>query len=158
MKRYFIQDAKCDLTGGGFSCGPVPSSVVVSVRFNDGTETKWLSVVEVDGVANYFLLDQDVHADLVDEDDATIERIQDYYVHELNGIALDSEYYGTFESMADAPKNPVIPLIRYIITLLRCDMDNVAGLINMAKGRFADELDIPMSDVEEEWKEDSDEE
>ena len=38
--------------------------------------------------------------------------------------------------------------------MIRCELDEVNGLIEMAKNRYADELDIPMSDVEEEWLED----
>ena len=56
------------------------------------------------------------------------------------------------------PPIPVIPLIRYIIALVRCDMSEVGSIIAMAEGKYADELDIPVSDVEEEYTEDPEQE
>ena len=41
------------------------------------------------------------------------------------------------------------PLVRYLITLVRCETGDVEKLIASAKGRYVDELDIPASDVEE---------
>ena len=70
---------------------------------------------------------------------------------EALGIKFDGDYSTTFESIADDPKNPAIPLVRYLITLVRCDMDDVENLIQMASGKYADQLDIPVSDVEEEF-------
>lgn len=155
MKRYFIEEVKCDLTNGGLSCGPVSGSVVVTVRFNEGSEPKWLSVVETEGIANYFLLNKDVHTELVEEDDETIDSVEEHYVYDINGIELDPEYSGTFESIADDPENPAVPFVRYIIALVRCDMDDVTALIEMATGRFVDELEIPISDLEEDFIEDN---
>ena len=37
-------------------------------------------------------------------------------------------------------------------------MDDVKGLISMARGRYADELDIPVSDREEEYLEEYEDE
>ena len=155
MKRYFIEEVKCDLTNGGFACGPVPGGVVVTVRFNECSEPKWLSVVEFDGIANYYLLNKDVHTELVEEDDETIESVEQDNVQDINGIELDPEYSGTFESIAEDPDNPAVPFVRYIIALVRCDMDDVNGLIEMATGKYADELEIPTSDVEEDYIEDN---
>ena len=72
-------------------------------------------------------------------------------IHEFDGIAFDDQYSTTFESMAEDPENPAVPLIRYLIALVRCGMDEVEDLIQMASGKYADELDIPASDVEEDY-------
>ena len=79
MKRYLIEEAKCGLTGGGFACGPVAGSVVVTVRFDDGGGTRWLTVAECDGIPNFFLLDRDVHDKAVEEDDKTLEWMGNYF-------------------------------------------------------------------------------
>ena len=42
-------------------------------------------------------------------------------------------------------------MIRYLFALVRCDRDDVERIIEMAKGRYVDELDIPISDVEENY-------
>ena len=153
MKRYLIENVKCDITDGGIACGPVSGSVIVTVQFKDGDETKWISNAEAMGIPNFYLLDKDVHADLVKEDMEDLEfaeYLQDHFISELNGIEL-GEYDEIFESISEDPKNPAVPLIRYIIAVTRCDMDETADLIAMALGKFVDELDIPVSDVEEDY-------
>ena len=154
MKRYFIETAKCGITEGGMACGPVSGNVVVTVQFKEGSTTQWLSLVEVDGIPNVYLSDKDIHDALVAEDfddEEFTAYMDEHYINEFDGIAFDADYSTTFESIADDPENPAAPLIRYLITLVRCDMDDVEGLVQMASGKYADELDIPASDVEEEF-------
>ena len=62
-----------------------------------------------------------------------------------------------FASFAEDSENPAIPLIRYMITLTRCPLDQVDELLAMAKGRYIDELEIPASDVEEDFEEEYEE-
>lgn len=58
MKRYFIETVKCDVMTGGIACGPIGGEVVASVRFNDGSASQWISLVEVDGIPNLYLTDK----------------------------------------------------------------------------------------------------
>ena len=67
----------------------------------------------------------------------------------FDGIELSEDYFDIFESIAETPDAPAVPLIRYMIALIRCSMEEVDGLIRMAVGRYADELEVPMSDKEE---------
>ncbi len=152
MKRYLIEEAKCGLTGGGFACGPVAGSVVVTVRFNDGGGSRWLTVAECDGIPNFFLLDRDVHDKAVEEDDETLEWMGNYFTHDFDGVEV-GDYFDMFAGFDENPENPAIPLIRYIIALLRCAMDELDGLIEMGVGKYADELDIPVTDIEEDYSE-----
>jgi len=154
MKRYFIETAKCGITEGGMACGPISGNVVVTVQFKEGSTTQWLSLVEVEGIPNVYLSDKDIHEALVAkdfDDEEFTEYMDEHFISDFNGIDFDADYSTTFESIADDPENPAIPLIRYLITLVRCDMDEVDDLIQMATGKYADELDIPESDVEEEF-------
>lgn len=157
MTRYFIEKAECGIIEGGMACGPISGNIVVTIQFKDDSKTQWLSLVEVDGIPNVYLSDKDVHKDLVAEDFNNIEfdkYLNDHYIFNFNGIDLDVDYYSTFESIATDPENPAVPLIRYLITLVRCDMDSVEKLIQMASGRYVDELDIPISDVEKDFMDD----
>ncbi len=136
------------------ACGPVFGNVVVTVQFKEGSTTQWLSLVEVEGIPNVYLSDKDIHENLVAEDfdDEEFNTYMDeHFINEFDGIAFDVDYSTTFESIADDPENPAVPLIRYLITLVRCRMDEVDNLIQMASGKYADEIDIPTSDVEEEF-------
>ncbi len=160
MKRFFIEEAKCGLTDGGVACGPLSSNVVVTIKFTESDETKWLSSVEVDGIPNYYLADKDFHEDLVKEDfddEEFTKYLDEQYISEFNGISL-GEYPDPFPSFIEDPENPAIPLLKYLVTLVRCPSKDGERLIEMAKGKYADELDIPVSDVEEEFKEDYEEE
>lgn len=160
MTRYFIETAKCGITNGGMACGPVSGNVVVTVQFKDDSKTQWISLVEVGGIPNVYLSDKDIHEDLVAEDfdnEEFNQYMEDHFISEFDGIEFDADYSTTFESIAEDPENPAVPLIRYLITLVRCDMDDVDDLIQMASGKYADELDIPASDVEEDFMEDYEE-
>ena len=161
MKRYFIEEAKCGVTEGGMACGPVPGFVVVSIRFNEGEESRWLNLVDVDGIPNVFLTEKDVYDLLIDDsyDDPEFNTyINEHFITNFNGIEFDDSYSTTFESIADAPDNPAVPLVRYLITLTRCRMNEVEELTQMASGKYADELDIPQSDAEEDFYEEYEEE
>ena len=154
MKRYFIEDAKCGITEGGMACGPIGGNVVVTVQFKDEEKTQWLSLVEVQGIPNCFLFDKDVHDELVKEDfddEEFTNYMNEHEINEFNGIEFNGDYSDAFNCFEEDPENPAIPLVKYLITLVRCDMDDVEGLISMARGRYADELDIPASDLEEEY-------
>ena len=160
MKRYFIEEAKCGVSEGGIACGPVGGSVVTTVKFNDGEKTGWLSLVEVEGIPNFLLSDRDIHEDLIEEDyddkefwDYTLE----INIGEFDGIEL-GEYEDIFASFADNPENPAVPLVRYMITLTRCPMEEATELLALVKGKFIDEVDIPMSEDEEEYLAELDEE
>ena len=154
MSRYFIENAKCGVTEGGMGCGPISGNVVATIQFKEGNATQWLSLVEVEGIPNVYLTEKDVFEDLVAEDfedTEFIEYMQEHYIDEFEGIEFDDDYSSTFESITECPENPAVPLIRFLIALIRCEMDEVNELIELATGRYVDEIDIPVSDVEEEW-------
>ncbi len=52
------------------------------------------------------------------------------------------------ESIKKNEGNPAVSLIRYIVLLTRCEMEEVDGLVALVKGKFIDEVEIPASDVE----------
>ena len=133
--------------------------MVVTVQFKEGSKTQWLSLVEAQGIPNVYLSDKDVHEALVAEafdDEEFTQYMNEHFIGEFNGIEFDDDYSTTFESIAEDPENPAVPLIRYLIALVRCDMDTVEDLIRMASGKYADEIDIPVSDVEKEFMEEYD--
>lgn len=155
MKRYFIEDAKCGITRGGMACGPVPGHVVASVRYNDGTESNWLTFVEVDSILNTFLTEEDIYDMVIEENfgDDEYDFFETHDIGEFNDIELGGDYSDVFDSISEDPDNPAVPLIKYLIALVRCEMEDIDHIINLGKGHFADEIDIPVSDVEEDYLE-----
>ena len=154
MKRFFIEEAKCGITDEGMAC-----SVVATIRFRDDEGIKWLSLVEVEGIPNVYLSDRDLHEKFVsaDFDEGFYEYLERFTVSDFNGLSFDGDYATTYSSIAEDPDNPAIPLIRYLFTLVRCETDEVPNLIEMARNKYADELEIPVCDVEEEFLEENEE-
>ena len=95
----------------------------------------------------------EVHEDLLKEDiedEAFTEYLQAHYMDSFGGLELGIEYEEIFESIAE---DPAAALLRYLIALARCDWDSVEPLIKAAEGKYADELEIPAVDIEEEMDE-----
>lgn len=160
MKRYLIEEVKCGISEGGMACGPVDGAVVASLKINDGEQTKWLSLVEVMGIPNVTLTDEDIYDRLIADDfsDEFTQFINDHTIESFEGIEIEEGYYSTYSCIQEDPENPAGPLVKYLVALVRCDMEDVDGLIEMAVGKYADELDIPVCDSEEEYLEDQEEE
>lgn len=150
--NYIIEEVKCGITEGGFACGPVDGNVVVSMKFNDGKETKWLNNVEVGGIPNFYLTDKDIYDDLLKEDfdDEEFANMLDAsFVSSFADVSL-GEYEDIFESFENANPNTV-KLIRAIIWVTRCDMDELESIIESLTGKLVDGLDIPILDVEDDF-------
>lgn len=159
MKRYLIEEAKCGVTKGGMACGPVPGDVIVTIKYNDGTGSKWLNMSEVMGIAIVTLLEKDYHDVLMTDafDDEFVAYLDDHTISEFDGIELGEDCRVIIGNVYENSDNPAAPLLKYLISLTRCAMDEVDDLIKMATGKYADELDIPMSDVEKDMLEDMEE-
>ncbi len=158
MKRYFIEEAKCGVAGGGMACGPFPGVVAVTIRFRSGKKTQWMNLVEVDGLPAFYLADRDLHEEIIrdEENEELREYMEHHFIESYNDLDLTEDYDNIFSGISEDPENPAVPLIRYAIALARCEMEEVSGLIEMARGHYADELEIPMSDAEEEFNEEND--
>ena len=155
MKRYLIEAVKCGVSDGGIACGPVSGVVVAALRFNDGSGPRWLTMIEAEGMLMTYLTEQDFYDKAVaeDYDEEDIRFLNEECLDSFDGIELSEDYFDIFESIAETPDAPAVPLIRYMIALIRCSMEEVDGLIRMAAGRYADELEVPMSDKEEDYLE-----
>ena len=155
MKRYLIEEAKCGVTEGGMACGPVPGTVVASLKLNDGKRVRWLSLCEVDGIPNMTVTDDDIYDVLITDDfsDTFVDFLNDHTVNEFDGIEIDDGYYTTYSCIQENPDNPAGSVMKLIIALVRFDMDETEALVEASTGRYADEIDIPLCDMEEEYLE-----
>ena len=150
MKRYRVLEAKCGVGEGGFACGPVAGPVVAEIRLSDEDDSAfYLSLVEVDGIANWFRTDRSTIDELLSEDND--ESIFDY----LNDNNLPLGEYG---EVLDEKEDELYQAYRYLIYLVRCEMDETEPFIKATTGKYLDEIGVPMSDIEEEMLEEYDEE
>ena len=158
MKRYFIEDVKCGVSEGGMACGPVGGNVVATIRIKDTESEKslWLSAVEVEGMPNCYIHDYDPYDKLIEEnfDDSEFwDDMESRYIEDFDGICVN-DYDELLNDVIEQPENPAGQLLRFMVTLLRCGMDEIDDLVQLATGKFVDEIDVPASDIEEEYLED----
>lgn len=161
MKRYFIEEAKCGIGEGGFACGPVSGPVIVQIKYTVDGETKYIVNEEFEGFPNIYEPEEDVFDAIVNDtmdDDERTDLINDNLIGELDGISLSGEYEEIIESLLENEDSPAAPFVRYILALTRCLSEDVEELIKKAEGKFVDEIEIPISDIEEEYLEENEEE
>ena len=150
MRRYRVLEAKCGVGEGGFACGPVGGPVIAEIRLSDESSSEfYLSLVEVDGIANWFRTDRSTIDELLSEDNN--ESLFDY----LNDNSLPLGEYG---EVLDEKEDELYQAYRYLIYLVRCEMDETEPFIQATAGKYLDEIEVPMCDVEEELLEEYDEE
>ena len=120
------------------------------MKFIDGKETKWLNNVEVGGIPNFYLTDKDIFDDLLKDDfddEEYTKMLDETFVSSFSDVIL-GEYEDIFESFVKADLNTV-KLIRTIIWVTRCDMDELNSIIESLTGKSVDEIDVPITDVED---------
>ena len=145
MSRYYIEDVKCNILSGG----PDPGIVCTSVKYSDGKAAKWLTNVEVDGLPNFYLTDDDLFDRIMaDDDDEEFDEYRDaHFIEEFDGIGL-GEYEEIVDALTEKEEAPAASLIKYVIAVTRSDMERTQELIRTGKGKNADELKITMEDLD----------
>lgn len=144
MKRYFLKE----IMRGSTHDGSV-SDIFATVEYESDGEIKYLTCMEIGGNSVFYLSDKDIFHGIVEDDfsDKNDDIFLNSNILNFDGIDLWC-YENTFLSMKDNPNVSAVSLIRYLITLVSCRDSEIDGLINMAKGKYADELDVPVSRIE----------
>ena len=144
MARYRVLDAKCGVGAGGMACGPVGGPVIGEVKLADESgEEFYLCLAEVDGIPNWFKTDRSTIDEQIEE---TSEEIFEY----LNDHYID---IGEYVDVFDDPEAELYQACRYLIYLVRCERDQEEPFIQATVGKYLDEMEIPLSDEEEEYSE-----
>ena len=68
----------------------------------------------------------------------------------MNGYHPFSKHY---VDVFDDPEAELYQVYRYLIYLVRCERDQEEPFIRATVGKYLDEMEIPMSDEEEEYRE-----
>lgn len=153
MARFYIEDIKCGLGAGGMSCGPVSGPVVAEAKVkDDNNEIFYLSLAEVDGFPNFFqtaesTYDMQVSQEMTDED---IDYLNDNYVDS----DVEGDYNNLFEMTEEDEE--LLPLLKYLTYIVRADWDECKRFQEETKGKYVDEIEIPMCDLEEEYLDEMD--
>ena len=146
MARYRVLEAKCGVGAGGMACGPVGGPVVGEIKLADENGNEFLlCLAEVDGIPNWFKTDRStIDGQLSDEAE---DELYDY----LNNNYAD---IGEYEDVFDDTDAELYQACRYLIYLVRCEREQEKPFIMSTIGRYLDKMEIPMSDAEEEYRED----
>ena len=140
MSKTRIMDARVEIGAGG---GPIPSLVVgeVHLRSSKG-QAYYVTLSEYDGMASFYLTDQSVLEALAeDEDEELLETLNEEHL-----LAA-----GAYEDLFSQPDEQWHRVFRYLIYLVRCENEEVQPFLDATVGDFMEDVDIPASDVEEDF-------
>ena len=143
MARYRVLEAKCGVGTGGMACGPVSGPVVGEIKLADESGKEfYLCLAEVDGIPNWFKTDR-----------STIdEQLSDNGGPDLYNYLGDNYVdFGEYEDVFEDTEAEFYQACRYLIYLVRCERDQEEPFIMATAGKYLDEMEIPMSDLEEEY-------
>lgn len=160
MSKLFVKDIKVGVSNGGIACGPVSGHPVVEVCIHDADDNSavYHCLVEVENTLNFFTSSVSNYDIQIDDDcdeetwDAVSETASgDYYDY--------SEFFDEFYALPEEEQCSDQNLIRrLLIALVRADWDETALLVKAAEGKALREITIPMSDMEEEYLEEMEDE
>jgi len=110
-------------------------------------------------ILNVILTDKDIFDRLLknDSDEDFNEYVNEHEIFDFEGTEFDGDYSTTISSLYENTENPAVPLIRYLLTLTLCSQEETQGLIELATGKYIDEIEVPMSEVETDWLADQEE-
>lgn len=149
MSRFLIQDVKC---GVSRPAGPAESAVVAEAKIKaDDGEIFYASICEFGGEPMFFKTECSTIETQLDDsllDDEYIAFLQDHSI----GV---SDYYELYTDYSDNELFPVFKCLAYVV---RTDWDTCTSFMEEIKDKYADEIDVPVSDIEEEVIEEYEEE
>ena len=149
-KRFFVEQVKCGVTEGGIACGPVSGDVIVTIKYRkDDGPSQWLSNAECMGIANIYKNDFDPFEILM-SGDADNPKFGLGMTDEFEGISFN-DYEDMFAAFGENEGNSAVALLRLLIAVTRGTEKETKTLIAMAEGKYIDEVDVPISDIEEDY-------
>lgn len=142
MANYFIEEVFYGEGEGGLACGPVcgPSVSEVKVK-TDAGESFYLSLADIEGIFQFFKTDV-----------STFEMqltMSDEFLKYTDCCADGGDHMEFFEEKKE--DLDWFKLCRYLIYLVRENSRTADQYVKETKGKWLDEIDVPMSDIEEEF-------
>lgn len=157
MTRYFIEDAKCGYDTFYDGCGPHATiASAVSYRQDDG-KTGWIYCIRPEGLWPMIALyDEDVYEEIIKGE---FPEGPDYEAASFGGLSWNpgDEAAGLFELFFKNPDNGAANLIHYTFNLCECPSEMESELLALGKGRYSDEIDVPILENEQWWRENQEE-
>ena len=112
------------------------------MRIDDNGNVTYMCNSEVDGLPNWFMTDRSTFEEQMDLDSFNDDDFMSYMEAHSMGLG----HYD--EALADRDSEWYTAL-RYLTYLVRCSCDDMDDFIENTLGKYLDEIDIPVSDVED---------
>lgn len=141
---YIIENAGVGMAENAAAPESVPVIGEVAFRDEEGT-LHYLCLVEVEGCPNFYLGDRSILTPLMNGDN--VDFIEDY----MNENYQDyDDYFNIFADDALAATE-LYEIYMYLIYLVRCPSGDDEIFLNETMGKDVEEIEIPVSDVEEDY-------
>ena len=150
MEHLKILSARYMVVGGGLACGPVSGSVVAEAEFEKpGGQVFFLTCVETLGIPTFLITEGSVFDKIVSVEEGEAE--DDDLSDVLDDHTLDvGEYQDIFED-----RDPeYFDMLRYLIYIVGNDYEDTDNFIKETFGKYLDEVEVPVSSIEEAYMED----
>jgi len=123
---YLIKNAKYGYTKGGFACGPLIENVAAAVEYVENGKTMYLSVVDIIGLYDFYLSDNDIFDKLINEN----------YDEEVEKASIRSFKNINLEKIDELSNNDDDLLIIYLMLILRLDKNETKELMKDSIGKY----------------------
>ena len=147
-KQYQIVDARVEVCSGG----PDPSLLFAEVELMPQTakgKPVFYTLSEAEGMPAFYKTKESVFDRFMDPNENDFSDIVN------NHTLYEGESYADFfENHRDIE---CYEGLRYLIYIMRADWDTTKAFIKKTKGKLLNEIEIPKSDVEEDWENGEDE-
>ena len=111
---------------------------------------QWLFTIMYN-IPNFYITKEDIF-DKAMQDDPDDEEFWDFmndsFVNGFDGIS-HGEYYDVVEGLNANLENPASALIKYLIILTRCSMEDIEKVIATGKGRYAEDIFSENNEIED---------
>lgn len=130
---------------------------VISIKYFDSYNHKWLTNVDLEGCLNIHITDKDIFDYVISNDFDDDDEKNTYYekskISSFNKISLEEydDIFFTFEKANKEDKG----LIRLLIHITRNLYEDLDEEIKKYLGKYIDQIDIPISDIEIEYLEEN---
>ncbi len=139
--RMFINCVKVGVTAGGMACGPACGKVIVSVEYKRNGAKKWFTIVEVEGVPNSYITEDDIFEKFFEDaySEELTELLLNSYVKKFCGI--DTTSYEAMQAAIEKNPNGIAEsFLDYVVKVTRGNAEETERLIHAGEGKYGDEI------------------
>lgn len=151
MKKFLVEGINVGVSKGGIACGPVDGLVVAEIRLKDveANAVIFHALTEVGGTLNFTQSDRSTFDIQVKEN---YEDQEAWALVEAGYVGGYSDYDEFYEDLATCDEEHRL-IWKLLACLVRADSDKFAEIKGRCTGKLLSEIEIPLCDAEQAYKE-----